>query len=212
MANDDSSQEVVSEDTYTNSKIRQSSSELEKKRQKELEKNRIATEKKELRDKITAEREKKKAEFKDRLSKIRDERKRNIVSKANEKMSRVNKNRTDHWKKVLVKLNDHLDKIKTRRDELKNTGKDTSEVDSAIVVAEGKISTATDAVNAQALKEYVLTIGDEAELKNTVDSAIKTEQADLKIIQDLVEQARKSVKDSITNLMKLRGEKSSEVK
>lgn len=144
--------------------------------------------------------------FKQRLAALKDQRKKNVVDKVDQKLSTVNKNRTDHMGDVLDRLSGILDKISEKAALLKNQGKNTASLDTAIANARTAITTAQTAVTAQAAKEYIAQIADETTLKTTVGTTVSQLQSDLLATRKTVIDARMAVLNAAMELAKLRGE------
>ena len=147
--------------------------------------------------------EKRKLEYLTKLKTIRDTRKQTIVANITDKMTLVNKRRTDFWKEVLSKLSAVLARAKNKVNELKNGGKDTANIDSAIAAADSAIAAAQAAVDAQAGKAYTINITTESLLKTNVGQAISGEEADLKAVRQSIEAAYKAVSGVIKLLKQL---------
>lgn len=152
--------------------------------------------KKELQEEIKVKRD----EFKQKVSELKDERKKEIVTHVDDRMKEVNAKRVARMSAHLAKMTEILGKVSERAAKANTNGKDTSSVDAAIDVAKLAIGTAQDAVDEQGLKEYVATINSVSTLKNDVGAAMKSLEMDLKNVQELVMNARKSVTDAITEL------------
>ncbi len=149
----------------------------------------------------------KREEFKAKLAELKDTRKKNIVEHVDLKLSNINKNSTARMSQSLSKLDTLLEKFSSRAAILKTEGKDTTEVDAAIVTAKAAIKTATEAVAIQAAREYAAEIKDEQTLKNTVGEAVKSLRQDLKATQDQVKIAKEKVMDVARALAKLHSPK-----
>lgn len=172
----------------------------------------IGQEKKDFREQIKTEKETIKEqfktareEFKTKLEGIKDENKKAIVERVNNKLTNVNANRTAHFNKVLDLLQKHLDRVKTQAGELKTKGKDTTEVDAAVVAAQATIDSARSTVSTQTAKQYVITITTEDNLRNDVGKTMKQLQQDLQTTKDAVMKAKEALIKAIIALAKLKG-------
>jgi len=154
----------------------------------------------ELKLKIQEKRE----EFKEKLQKIKDERKQEIAERTDEELAKVNQNSTARMSLAIGKLEVLLDKFATRAATQKTEGKDTAEVDTAIVVAKDAITDAKDAVATQAAKEYTADLSDETNLKNSFGQTMSELREDLKATHDIVKLAKQKVMDVARALAKLR--------
>lgn len=143
--------------------------------------------------------------FKKRLAEFKDERKKTLVARIDEKMTTINKRRTDHMITVLEKLNNILKKIEDKTNTAKGQGVNTTTVDAAIQAAHDAISAASNAVSAQAGKDYVITIGDETGIKNSVGQAMSGLEKDLRNTHKLVVDAKQAVMKAAKELAKTVG-------
>lgn len=168
----------------------------------EAERKEFEEKKKEIEAEIKVKRD----DFKLKLATLKDEKKKEIVTRVDSQMKKVNAKRVEQMTKHLAKMTEVLGKVSERQAKAKANGKDVSSVDAAIASAQLAIDTAQKAVNDQGLKEYVATITTESTLKNDVGAAMKALETDLKAVQALVMSARKSVTDAITTLGTLVGE------
>lgn len=161
---------------------------------------------KEALEKRKAEIEAKREAFKTKLAAVRDQKKQTIVTRVDEKLSRINKNRVAHWQKVLTRLEEVLGKVEKMTTNLKTKGQDVTAVEEAITKAKGALAAAKEAVAAQGEKEYIITVTSETTLRINVGQAIKTEQTDLQAVLKTVNEARKQVGNAIKALAQARGE------
>lgn len=144
--------------------------------------------------------------FKENLQSLKDERKKKIVERIDSRLLAINTNATDRMTNVLEKLNEILSKIKEKTSVASASGKDVASVETAIASAETSIATAQSAVTAQAGKEYVADISDEAALREVIGKVIKQLQSDLKATHQAVVGARKAVRNAAAELAKVNGE------
>ena len=107
----------------------------------------------------------------------------------------------------LDKLSSILAKIQERAAIAKENGKDISSVTTAITKANTAIQAATTAVEAQAGKEYVITITatGSGQLKNSVGITTKQLQADLSAAHKLIVAAKQAVQQAHMELAKIIG-------
>lgn len=137
----------------------------------------------------------KREEFKTKLGEIKDEKKKEKLSNLDENLSKVNANAVSRWGKVLERLEAIVAKIKTRTDEASAQGKDVTGILSAIAIAEAKIAEAKSAVADQSNNAYVIVIGSESNLGQSVKSTISTLKTDLKAVEAKVKAAKEAVAD-----------------
>lgn len=143
---------------------------------------------------------KKREEFKLKLTEIKDEKKKEKLTNLDANLSKVNSNTVDRWGKALDRLTAILEKIKTRTDEAQTAGKDVTGILSAIATAETKIADAKAAVADQSNNAYVIVIGSESNLGQSVKATISTLKTDLKGVEAKVKIAKDAVKDLFSAL------------
>ena len=147
------------------------------------------------------------SEFRTRLSTIRDEKKKAIVDRTDKRIVEINANRTSIMTRHLTKIEETLNKIETRALEVEKKGKDISAVRAAIVTASTAIASAESAIATQAAKTYVINVTTEDSLGSAVSSTRMAFAKDLQAAHQSVVTARKSVRDVLTALAKVVGEK-----
>lgn len=146
-------------------------------------------------------------EFRTRLATIRDAKKKAIVERVDQRLAQINTNRTAIMLRHLTKIEEILARIETRVNDLSTSGKDVATIRTAITSARAAITTARTAVNAQAAKNYTIVITTEANLGSAVSSVRTAFAKDLQTAHQSVVTARKSVRDVLTALAKVVGEK-----
>lgn len=139
-------------------------------------------------------------EFRTKLAGIRDEKKKAIVEKMDQRISELNKKRTDLMVKHLAKIEEILNKVEAR-------GNDTPAVVTAIATARSSIATAKQQVSDQSGKTYTIEITTEGRLGAAVSAVRTALSKDLQTAHQSVVTARKSVRDVLTALAKVVGEK-----
>jgi hypothetical protein len=157
------------------------------------------------REEAKAELTEKKEAFQEKLSEFKDERKQQVLTYINDKLTTLNKNRTDKMTEQLKKMSEVIEKMRTRTDAAKAEGKDVSSVDTALTAAETALSSAQAAVTAQAGKTYTITITTEDKAKTDAISAMKTLEGDLKGVFAQVTIARQSLAKAISALAQVTG-------
>lgn len=145
------------------------------------------------------------AEFKQKLQTIRDAKKKTIVEKIDAKIASTNKNATDKMNLALDKLSAIITKLSGRSAALKAAGKDTAAVESLITLANSAINTAKTAVDAQALKQYDITITTDANLKINVGTVVSQFRLDLQAVHKTVVDAKQAVQKVATELARITG-------
>ena len=146
-------------------------------------------------------------EFRTRLSAIRDAKKKAIVERMDKRIGEINTNRTNIMTRHLTKIEELLNRIEARTLEVEKKGKDTTAVKAAIASARTAIAAAKSAVTTQAAKTYTIDITTEDKLGAAVSSARTAFAQDLQAVHQSVVAARKSVRDVLTALAKVVGEK-----
>lgn len=149
----------------------------------------------------------KREEFKLKLQAIRDEKKQAVVERIDAKIATVNANRTARMSEAISRMRSVLEKIQEKGDAAKTEDKDTTTLDAAIATSETALENAQIAVDAQADKEYIVTIESDTTLKSTVGKTVKQLQQDLQDTHKLVVDAKQAVMNARKELAKLRGEK-----
>lgn len=132
-------------------------------------------------------------EFKQKLQSIGDTRKKNTVERIDTRLNNANQKHTDRLTDNLEKLSSVLERISSKAASLKAEGTDTSAVDTAITNAQVKIDAAEAAITAQAGKEYVITITDEASLRQAISPIVTQFRDDIKTTFQAVVDARAAV-------------------
>lgn len=149
----------------------------------------------------------KREEFRARLSAIRDAKKKAIVERVDQRIAQINTNRIGIMTRHLTKIEEILNRIEARALEAEKNGKDITAVTSAIASARTAIASAKTTAAAQAAKTYAIDITTEANLGFAVSSVRIAFAKDLQAAHQSVAAARKSVRDVLTALAKVVGEK-----
>lgn len=148
----------------------------------------------------------KREEFREKLQTIRDEKKRAMVERIDEKISRMNHTHTARFSKTLEKLEMILNRIAEHAQNLKSKGIDTSKLDSAVASAKTAINSAKVAIEIQAAKTYTMDVASETRLKTTVGSIVSMFRKDLRDVHKAVVDAKQAVQSAEMELVKVRGE------
>lgn len=163
----------------------------------------IKQEKSELRDARQAKRQ----EFKDRIAQIKDTRKKMIAERIDNNIATRNTRLTDKMEKALERLSNHLGKFEDRAAALKDAGKNTAAVESAIAAADAAITAAQSAVDAQSQKVYTATITDDSTLGSTISQMFQQFRQDIMATHATVKTAKEAVVKVLQELAKISGEK-----
>lgn len=147
--------------------------------------------------------EQRREEIKVKLALVSDERKKELAVKIEEKMASISAKRTQNMSETLEKLQTILDSIKTKAGTLKQQGKDTAALDSAITNAENALANASAAVQTQAEKVYKIPISDDQTLKQNIGQVIKQLQQDLKETHQAVVNAKQTVVKAAKELSRI---------
>lgn len=125
----------------------------------------------------------KRAEFREKITQIRDEKKKQILEHISNQLQLINDRATKAMLNHLERLQALVEKIKTRKPEANTTNTQT------------KINEAKSAVEAQAVKEYIIEFTGEAGLRVGASTQKTQLRADLKSVREKVRLARQAVVD-----------------
>lgn len=135
------------------------------------------------------------AALKTRLAKFKDQKKADRVEKFNENLNKINENRTNSMLKFIDRMSEILAKVEARVNSV--TDKDTSSAKAAIAEAKTKIDTAKAAVEAQAGKDYTITVSTETKVKDDAKVVKESLHSDLQSVKQLVTDAKQAVANAI---------------
>jgi len=167
------------------------------KKAQEAAKNRLEVAREEVKKTVEA----RQTELKDKISKLRDKKKRQIVTRLDEQMARLNIQWTDHFSNVLNRLLEILGKIELRTTKAETSGKDVTAVKTAIQNAKAAIETARTAVETQAKKTYIATFSSETGLGAAFKVVREQLRKDLFGLRDgAMKSARETVQNSLQAL------------
>lgn len=136
--------------------------------------------------------------LKEKLNTLKDQRKAQIAERVDKNLGLINERRTSKMADHLDKLNQIIAKLEVRIEEAAALGKDTARAQSAAFEASSAINAAQAAIEAQAGKDYGVTVSEESKLKSDVKSTRNTLHIDLKSAHDLVVAARQAVAKAIS--------------
>lgn len=137
------------------------------------------------------------AALKERLAQFKDKRKAATVERVNATLQMINEKRTDAMRKHLDTMTKLLTKLSDRVAKKKAEGKDTSQADAAIASASASIASASAAVDAQALKDYTISVSSESGVRTDAKKVRDALHADLQAVRKLVIEAKQSVAAAI---------------
>ena len=128
--------------------------------------------------------------FSERITTIKDKKKQEIVKNIDKGIAEVNKARTEAMARQLTRMEEILGKKDEFVRQLEAKGQDVSTAKTAITTALSAISSAKNAVVAQAAKEYVIGITTEKDLREMVEKTQTQFETDIKSVQAKVKEAR----------------------
>lgn len=140
-----------------------------------------------------------------RIQSMNDEKKKQIAVRIQKKLSAINAARTEHFASFLERLSTILDKIESRTEKAKATGKNVSAVETAITEAREAISSSQAMVDAQKAKEYQLVVTDDAAAKTEVGATVKKLQGDLETVRVSLKTAQTAVQKVFRQLKSIQG-------
>ena len=145
----------------------------------------------------------KRQEFKEKVSTFKNLRKKAGVENIQEKITKINANRTTQMEEALAKFDERLTKIKEQVPQATESGIDAAPLNSAIASAEAALTKAEEAVAAQKVKEYAITLTTEEMAKVNVGQTIRLLQTDLRTTHKTVVDARQAVINARKELAKI---------
>ncbi len=143
----------------------------------------------ESREKFQMQRE----EFKENVKTIRDENKRSMVESIDTRINELNVSHTERLENVLSKIMDILERIEEKVLARQEEGENNEDLKEAIEEAKTIISSATEAITAQAGKEYLIDTSDEMNLREEVKKTFSTFKMDIIAVHEKVKAAREAV-------------------
>lgn len=165
--------------------------------EREVAKKRIETAREEAKKVVETRR----AELKDKISKLRDGKKKQIATRLDEQLARLNAQWIDNFNNVLNRLSEVLGKVELRSSKAEMAGKDVTAVKTAIQNAKTAIETARTAVEFQAKKTYTATFGSESELGAAFKAIKEQLHSDLTSLRDgAMKGAREAVQNALQAL------------
>jgi len=138
-----------------------------------------------IKDNMAAIIQTKRTEFNTKLQTIRDQNKKSLVERINSRLEEINKNQTDRYNVILGELQSFLDKISSSATPTASLANITN--------AQNKINIAKSAVSAQAQKVYIMTITDDATLKQNAGAVVSQFRQDITSVFKLVVDAKQAI-------------------
>jgi len=127
----------------------------------------------------------KRAEFNTKLQTIKDQNKKSLVERINSRLAEINKNQTDKYNVILGELQSFLDKISSSATPTASLANITN--------AQNKINIAKSAVSAQAQRVYIMTITDDATLRQNAGAVVSQFRQDITSVYKLVVDAKQAI-------------------
>lgn len=151
--------------------------------------------------------EEKRREVRERIQAIKNERKRQVLEKIDENIQAINSKWVLRWNSVLDRLESILGKMEVRADKLEDAGYDMTEAKEKIAEADTLISEARSVISQQEAKLYLLEIGTEENLGESVSAEIAVLREDLQIARESVFAVREKMVEAL-RLLKAASERS----
>lgn len=139
----------------------------------------------------------KEAALKEKLAKFKDKRKAEITERVSKNLNRINEKHTQMMLKFLDRASSILSKLEERVNRGTADIKDAVAAKAAIASAKESIASATASVNAQAAKDYTITITSEGRVKVDAQAARKQLHDDLQAARKQVVDAKQAVANAI---------------
>lgn len=137
------------------------------------------------------------AALKAKLEAFKDKKKAEVADRVNTNLNKINQNQTNQMKRHLEKMSALLVKLETRVNNSTSDIKDPQVSKAAIEEARTAIATATEAVSAQAEKDYTLSITSESRVKTEAKTKRDELHKDIQTTRELVIKAKQSVGSAI---------------
>ncbi len=170
------------------------------KERQQVAQQRIEAKKENIQAKVAATKERiasKAAALKTRLQSFRDQKKAEIADRLNTNLNNVNQKQTSQMQRHLDSMSLILNKLEARVNSGKPDIKDQTSTQTAIDAARADITAAVEAVSAQSLKDYTITVTSEGRIGLDAKSQRDALHKDLESTRKTVREAKKSVSDAI---------------
>lgn len=151
----------------------------------------------EKRETLKEKREDKKEAFKKRLATFKNKVKAERVERITTIFQTINTNRTTLMLTNLEKMSEIITRLAEKVTLLEKEGKDTTAVKQTIADAKSAMATAQETVQAQAIKDYTITITSENAVKTDATNVRQTLHTDLQTVHREVVNARQAVATAI---------------
>lgn len=137
------------------------------------------------------------AALKAKLEKFRDKKKAEIADRVNTNLNRINQKQTEQMLKHLDRMTSILTKLEVRVNSAKPDVKDVVLAKEAVAGAKAAINSATEAVKAQAEKDYTISVSSEGTVRKDAQKAREQLHSDLKAVRVQVIDAKQAVANAI---------------
>lgn len=138
-----------------------------------------------------------KEQLRTKLEEFKNQERARITQRVSTNLNTINDNRVDAMARHLNRLQEILDKLTERVATSKVNGKDTTAAENAITSAQAAIDSAKAAVEAQAGKDYTVTVTDESTVRSDAQAKREALMNDLKSIHEVVKLAKDAVVNAI---------------
>lgn len=152
----------------------------------------------------------KRAEVAEKVKALTDENKKAALERITEAISNINENKTSRWAAVLDLLSGIIERIKTSLATLETEGTDVTSAVALVTAAESAIADASDAVELQAGKTYILEIEGETNLGQVVRPVMQQFKQDLRTTLTSILNARDAVRQAARGLAAVNSNNSEE--
>ncbi len=139
------------------------------------------------------------AELKAKLEAFKDQKKAEIVQRISDNLNKINANQTGQMDKHLQKMIDILNRLETRVNDASSSGKDVATASAAIASAREAISAAQSAVSTQSKNDYTIQVSTEATIKVSVKQMRDKFFKDIQATRKLVINAKQDVAKAISS-------------
>ena len=137
------------------------------------------------------------AALKAKLQSFRDKKKAEIVERIDQNLDKINKHKTEMMMTNLNRMSDLLTRIESNMNS-QSEGKDITKAKESIEKAKIAIANAKVAVTTQSEKDYTVTVTSESKVKTDAQTVRETLKNDLKLVHDLIVEARKALSEAIS--------------
>lgn len=146
--------------------------------------------------------------FREKMATITDQQKLNRLTNLDTKLNEINQRRTAQLSERLERLTAILSRISSQEAALEE--ENTTTLMARITTAQNAIEDATDAVDAQAAKDYVVNITTETALRTNASTTVRQFATDIRSVHKEVVDAQDAVKAAYQALIDLTEEETAE--